>query len=1197
MAIERLRTRRSTTKTVPSSSDLELSEQGYTFQNGKLWIKNQITGEIDCIGGKAIVDMVMAMNRLPIVQAAMQAAQDTQASWGGNLITLANASDPDGDTLTVQRVNYSGTDRPMGVTFNTTHGQMIVQPDGSYSFFLNDAARALQAGQQASVQVTVTLADGRGGLSTYPVTINITGTNQAPVVGADLALVRFGASWSGNILANDSDPEGTPITLVGYTMEGLGAQTLGASVQMAGKGTFSLSAAGLASFTPENGSTYFGPLPTVTYTVSDGVNQTTGTLRISVARPAPTEAETMAYYASYRTPPVITNPAPNPPPSRPLPDRSTVNTFTPWDYSLPLPNQRQRPANALDFEVGPGKPYADPSEVPTEYLLPGDRVFVYARPTPYKNIVGVSTSGTEEAWIEWIGVADPVTGAMPVFDGDGAISKPTDRYFGDHECAGMFIIGPINTGADGQVAGNKPRFVHITGFRVINAHPTRTRFNRSGQSGAWGDFACAFYARGADNITIMGNEISHCGNGIFVNSTTVSFPERLQSRAFHICNNWIHHCSVLESFHVHSAYLEGINFIYEHNVMEQVIPGSFGDTLKERSSGLVVRYNLIHTSANALSLRDPTTRNTSHGFYEASNVDYWGELTVKSVFVYGNTFVCRDKVDAIISAGDGADAQLREGSVYFYSNVVIIQRDPISGDWANVSYNPFRTVLFDIWNTRAALNYVVRNNLFYSGRVTPGSMVTPFGIFNFFGSIDAQTNWINRFTPTALEGPYGAKVPSPRFTGAGLGGLTESTDDPGFKNFSLGDFRLLPSSPFFSLNAPVPAAAVTRGLIPTRTSVLYPFSKMPRPSLVTPPAITGSAVAGNRLTRTPGVWFPVPDSVQVRWLRNGVPIDGATGDYYDTVNAVDAEKGISIEEIAVSSEAGPSAPGYSSALMIVTASTPQNQSAPVVSGSLQVTFPQTVSTGSWTNAPDRYEYQALLNGAAVPAPEGVTLPFVPVAGDVGKTLQWRVRAFNGAEYGEALSNVVTLTAVSTDPDALNNRWNFDAADGTTLATLSAATIAKWQGEVTGYGNANTHYACDGSGGLVVEFYYAANNASIFWLENSQSDMTGVEANFTLDAGSAVCLRYNATQGYRFEVTQGQVRVWRNGVYPPTKSVNLATPAGSMTLKVVPTAVGTFEIYVNGALADTYVDPTPLAGGYPGACFQSGVMHWWTDTPT
>ncbi len=94
--------------------------------------------------------------------------------------------------------------------------------------------------------------------------------NDAPEAADDAATVTAGESVLVDVLANDTDPEGDPLTLIGATATNGTAEIEGGQIR----------------FTPEAG--YDGPA-TVSYTVSDGQGgSATGTLAVTVA-PAPAD--------------------------------------------------------------------------------------------------------------------------------------------------------------------------------------------------------------------------------------------------------------------------------------------------------------------------------------------------------------------------------------------------------------------------------------------------------------------------------------------------------------------------------------------------------------------------------------------------------------------------------------------------------------------------------------------------------------------------------------------------------------------------------------------------------------------------------------------------------------------------------------------------------------------------------------------
>ncbi|RVT82509.1 tandem-95 repeat protein, partial [Inhella crocodyli] len=129
------------------------------------------------------------------------------------------------------------------------------------------------------VQVRVTDAAGGSDLQTLRVTV--TNVNEAPVALVDALSFNEDTVGSGNVLANDSDPEGTALSVLSYSVAGVATNVAaGTPTTIAGVGTLTLAANGAYTFTPV--ANYNGPVPVVTYTVSDGSLQSTATLTLTV---------------------------------------------------------------------------------------------------------------------------------------------------------------------------------------------------------------------------------------------------------------------------------------------------------------------------------------------------------------------------------------------------------------------------------------------------------------------------------------------------------------------------------------------------------------------------------------------------------------------------------------------------------------------------------------------------------------------------------------------------------------------------------------------------------------------------------------------------------------------------------------------------------------------------------------------------
>jgi large repetitive protein len=167
---------------------------------------------------------------------------------------LANDSDPDGDPLTAVLVTP------------TSSGALTLNPDGSFSYMP-------AAGFVGADQFTYRADDGQAtsNLATVTITINEI-PNSAPTAvddsyeGQQDELLLIAAP---GVLANDSDPDGDPLTAVLVTPTSSGALTLNLD------GSF--------SYMPEAG---FAGIDTFTYRVNDGQGSSdTATVTITVQAP------------------------------------------------------------------------------------------------------------------------------------------------------------------------------------------------------------------------------------------------------------------------------------------------------------------------------------------------------------------------------------------------------------------------------------------------------------------------------------------------------------------------------------------------------------------------------------------------------------------------------------------------------------------------------------------------------------------------------------------------------------------------------------------------------------------------------------------------------------------------------------------------------------------------------------------------
>ena len=152
--------------------------------------------------GSMLTVTVLGKNDAPVAQNDSAAVtEDATLTATGNL--LANDSDMDrGTILTVAAPgSYTGA-----------YGTLSLAANGAYTYTLNNASIAVQslaAGQRVSDAFAYSVRDNDANplSAAGTLVVNVTGSNDAPVVTADTAIAREDVtlSASGNLLLNDSD--------------------------------------------------------------------------------------------------------------------------------------------------------------------------------------------------------------------------------------------------------------------------------------------------------------------------------------------------------------------------------------------------------------------------------------------------------------------------------------------------------------------------------------------------------------------------------------------------------------------------------------------------------------------------------------------------------------------------------------------------------------------------------------------------------------------------------------------------------------------------------------------------------------------------------------------------------------------------------------------------------------------------------
>jgi len=148
----------------------------------------------DGFGGQAQANVSVVVsepNQLPV------ASDDSASTVAGQSVTidvLANDSDEDGDTLTVTSFSQPGN----GTVSQDGNALIYTPADG---FTGTDTFSYL-------------ISDGRGGEDTAQVQVTVNADNRPPVANPDFASGPAGEEIIVDVLANDFDPDGDPLTIV-----------------------------------------------------------------------------------------------------------------------------------------------------------------------------------------------------------------------------------------------------------------------------------------------------------------------------------------------------------------------------------------------------------------------------------------------------------------------------------------------------------------------------------------------------------------------------------------------------------------------------------------------------------------------------------------------------------------------------------------------------------------------------------------------------------------------------------------------------------------------------------------------------------------------------------------------------------------------------------------------------------------------
>lgn len=311
-------------------------------------------------------------------------------------------------------------------------------------------------------------------------------------------------------------------------------------------------------------------------------------------------------------------------------------------------------AAGVDYLVGEGMPHTSIGSVPWESLAPGDRVLIHWRPEPYHEKWVVGRQGTPAAPITIRGVPGP-GGALPVIDGEAANTRLQLDYWS--EGRGVIKIGGSSIPPDVM-----PRHIIVENLEIRSARTPYTFIDDSGQTQAYSNNASAIYLEKGEFITVRNCRMHNCGNGFFVASS-----DGEPSRDILVEGNYIYDNGIVGSLFEHNSYTAAIGITFQYNRYGPLRSGAGGNNLKDRSAGLVVRYNWIEGGNRQLDLveGDDSSAIVNDPAYHTTHV--YGNILIEPAGA-GNKQILHYGGD------NGTTSLYRKGTLHFYHNTVVSTR-------------------------------------------------------------------------------------------------------------------------------------------------------------------------------------------------------------------------------------------------------------------------------------------------------------------------------------------------------------------------------------------------------------------------------------------------------------------------------------------------------------------------------------------
>ena len=230
------------------------------------------------------VSSTLIITVIPVNDAPIVVDNENNITTEDTPIVVSTITDNDSDDNPIDPTSIILIDPSNPANTGDTSTPLVVVGVGTYEVDnLGNVTFTPEENYTGTADVNYTISDGTKTSNIGTVEIEVTPINDAPIAVDDVYTTpedtTLNVIAANGLLSNDSDVENTPLSVKGFEVEGI-TYTLGQTAMLT-EGNLNINSDGSFIFVPANN--FEGSVPTVTYTVSDGINNSTALLDITVA--------------------------------------------------------------------------------------------------------------------------------------------------------------------------------------------------------------------------------------------------------------------------------------------------------------------------------------------------------------------------------------------------------------------------------------------------------------------------------------------------------------------------------------------------------------------------------------------------------------------------------------------------------------------------------------------------------------------------------------------------------------------------------------------------------------------------------------------------------------------------------------------------------------------------------------------------